>query len=76
LRYGGKLFPAALWSAASVAAEYLLTGKFMTAEKAAACGLISEIVPHEALLDKALALPPAGDARPSRRFCRGQGGVL
>ncbi len=40
----------------SVAAEYLLTGKFMTAEKAAACGLVSEIVPQEALLDKALAL--------------------
>ncbi len=41
---------------ASVAAEYLLTGKFMTAEKAAACGLVSQVVPHEELLDKALAL--------------------
>ncbi|MCC6926891.1 enoyl-CoA hydratase/isomerase family protein [Novosphingobium sp.] len=40
----------------SVASEYLLTGKFMSAEKALACGLISEIVPHDALLDKALAL--------------------
>ncbi|MEQ1495158.1 MAG: enoyl-CoA hydratase/isomerase family protein [Novosphingobium sp.] len=40
----------------SVAAEYLLTGKFMTADKAAACGLVSEIVPPEALLEKALAL--------------------
>lgn len=40
----------------SVASEYLLTGRFMTADKAAACGLISEIVPQEALLDKALAL--------------------
>ena len=40
----------------SVASEYLLTGKFMSAEKALACGLLSEIVPHEALLDKALAL--------------------
>ncbi|MDP3906524.1 enoyl-CoA hydratase/isomerase family protein [Novosphingobium sp.] len=40
----------------SVASEYLLTGRFMTADKAAACGLFSEIVPHEALLDKALAL--------------------
>ena len=39
-----------------MAAEYLLTGKFMSAEKAAACGLVSEIVPHEALLDKALSL--------------------
>jgi enoyl-CoA hydratase/carnithine racemase len=40
----------------SVASEYLLTGKFMSAEKAAACGLLSEIVPQEELLDKALAL--------------------
>ncbi len=40
----------------SVASEYLLTGKFMTAEKAAACGLVSEVVPHEELLPKALAL--------------------
>ena len=40
----------------SVASEYLLTGKFMSAEKALACGLISEIVPHDALLGKALAL--------------------
>lgn len=40
----------------SVAAEYLLTGKFMTADKAVACGLVSEVVPHEDLLDKALAL--------------------
>jgi enoyl-CoA hydratase/carnithine racemase len=41
---------------ASVASEYLLTGRFMSAEKALACGLVSEIVPAEALLDKALAL--------------------
>ena len=40
----------------SVASEYLLTGRFMSAEKAVACGLVSEIVPAEALLDKALAL--------------------
>lgn len=40
----------------SVASEYLLTGKFMTADKALACGLISEVVPHEDLLGKALAL--------------------
>lgn len=40
----------------SVASEYLLTGKFMSAERAVACGLVSEIVPHEQLLDKALAL--------------------
>ena len=40
----------------SVASEYLLTGKFMHADKALACGLVSEIVPHEELLGKALAL--------------------
>lgn len=40
----------------SVASEYLLTGRFMTADKAAACGLVSEIVPADALLDRALAL--------------------
>lgn len=41
---------------ASVASEYLLTGKFMNAEKALSCGLVSEIVPAEALLEKGLAL--------------------
>lgn len=40
----------------SVASEYLLTGRFMNAEKAVACGLVSEIVPHEELTAKALAL--------------------
>lgn len=40
----------------SVAAEYLLTGKFMSADKALACGLVSEVVPHEGLLPRALAL--------------------
>jgi enoyl-CoA hydratase/carnithine racemase len=41
---------------ASVASEYLLTGRFMTADKALACGLMSEILPHDELLPKALAL--------------------
>lgn len=41
---------------ASVASEYLLTGRFMTADKALACGLVSEIVAQEDLLPKALAL--------------------
>lgn len=40
----------------SVASEYLLTGKFMTADKALACGLVSEVVPHDELLPKALGL--------------------
>lgn len=41
---------------ASIASEYILTGKFMDAEKAAACGLLSAIVPAEQLLDKGLEL--------------------
>lgn len=41
---------------ASVAAEYMLTGRFMPAEKALACGLLSEIAAPEDLLDKGLAL--------------------
>lgn len=40
----------------SVASEYLLTGRFMTADKALTCGLLSEVVVHGALLDKALSL--------------------
>ena len=41
---------------ASVAAEYLYTGRFMTAEKAVSCGLVSELVPAEELTAKGLAL--------------------
>ncbi|MDE8652731.1 enoyl-CoA hydratase/isomerase family protein [Novosphingobium album (ex Liu et al. 2023)] len=41
---------------ASVASEYILTGKFMSADKALACGLVSEIVPAADLLDKGLDL--------------------
>ncbi|KHK91006.1 enoyl-CoA hydratase/isomerase family protein [Novosphingobium malaysiense] len=41
---------------ASVASEYILTGRFMVAEKALASGLLSEVVPAEDLLDKGLAL--------------------
>jgi enoyl-CoA hydratase/carnithine racemase len=41
---------------ASVAAEYILTGKFMHADKALACGLVSEVVEEETLLDTGLAL--------------------
>lgn len=41
---------------ASVASEYMLTGRFMPAEKALHCGLLSEIVEPDALLDKGLAL--------------------
>jgi enoyl-CoA hydratase/carnithine racemase len=41
---------------ASVASEYMLTGRFMNADKALACGLLSEVVTPEDLLDKGLAL--------------------
>lgn len=41
---------------ASVASEYILTGRFMTADKALRYGLLSEVVPAEALLETGLAL--------------------
>lgn len=41
---------------ASVASEFLLTGNFIAADRAKACGLISDIVEPEALLDTGLAL--------------------
>lgn len=41
---------------ASVASEYLLTGKFMGAEKALSCGLVSAIVAQDELMDTGLAL--------------------
>ena len=41
---------------ASVAAEYLLTGRFITADRAAAMMLVSEVVAEEALLTTGLAL--------------------
>ena len=41
---------------ASVASEYILTGRFMAADKAESCGLLSEVVPAEELLDKGLEL--------------------
>lgn len=40
----------------SVASEFLLTGRFMSAQRALAVGLVSEIVPAESLLDTGLAL--------------------
>lgn len=41
---------------ASVASEYMLTGRFMDAEKALACALLSRIVPVEDLLATGLEL--------------------
>lgn len=41
---------------ASVASEYILTGKFMAAETALSCNLVSRIVEEDALLDAGLEL--------------------
>ncbi|PEQ10261.1 enoyl-CoA hydratase [Novosphingobium sp. PC22D] len=41
---------------ASVASEYILTGRFMDMRKALACGLVSEEVAADELLDRGLAL--------------------
>ncbi len=41
---------------ASVAAEFILTGNFMGAERALQCGLVSRVVEEEALLDAGLEL--------------------
>lgn len=41
---------------ASLASEMILTGRFVSAERALSCGLVSEIVEPEALLDRGLAL--------------------
>lgn len=41
---------------ASKAAEMTFTGEAITADQALACGLVSQVVPNEALLDTAMAL--------------------
>lgn len=41
---------------ASIASEYILTGRFMTAATGLSCGLLSRVVPAEELLDTAMAL--------------------
>ncbi len=41
---------------ASIASEFLLTGNFIDAERAKSCGLVSDIVEADALLDRGLAL--------------------
>ncbi len=40
----------------SIAAELLLTGRFLTAERALSLGLLSDVVPADALLETGLAL--------------------
>jgi enoyl-CoA hydratase/carnithine racemase len=40
----------------SIASELLLTGRFIDAERAKSCGLVSDVVPQEQLLEAGLAL--------------------
>jgi enoyl-CoA hydratase/carnithine racemase len=63
---GAWLLPRAV--GASKAAEMAFTGDALNAEQALACGLVSRVVPHEQLLDEALAL--------ARRIAANPGGVL
>lgn len=52
----------------SKAAEMAFTGEALNAQQALACGLVSRVVPHEQLLDDALAL--------ARKIAANPGGVL
>ena len=63
---GAWLLPRAV--GASKAAEMAFTGDALNAQQALACGLVSSVVPHEQLLDSALAL--------ARRIAANPGGVL
>lgn len=63
---GAWLLPRAV--GASKAAEMAFTGEALTAQQALACGLVSRVVPHESLLDEALAL--------ARKIAANPGGVL
>ena len=63
---GAWLLPRAI--GASKAAEMAFTGDALNAQQALACGLVSSVVPHEQLLESALAL--------ARRIAANPGGVL
>lgn len=63
---GAWLLPRAV--GASKAAEMAFTGDALNAQQALACGLVSSVVPHEQLLESALAL--------ARRIAANPGGVL
>jgi enoyl-CoA hydratase/carnithine racemase len=52
----------------SKASEMAFTGETLTAQEALACGLVSRVVPHEALMDTAMAL--------ARKIAANPGGVL
>lgn len=59
---GAWLLPRAV--GASKAAEMAFTGDALNAEQALACGLVSRVVPHEALLETALQLAQRIAANP------------
>ena len=63
---GAWLLPRAVGT--SKAAEMAFTGEALNAQQALACGLVSRVVPHDQLLDEALAL--------ARRIAANPGGVL
>lgn len=63
---GAWLLPRAVGM--SKAAEMAFTGEALNAQQALACGLVSRVVPHERLLDEALAL--------ARKIAANPGGVL
>jgi enoyl-CoA hydratase/carnithine racemase len=52
----------------SKASEMAFTGETLTAQEALACGLVSRVVPHDALMDTAMAL--------ARKIAANPGGVL
>lgn len=60
----------------SKASEMAFTGDMLTAQEALACGLVSRVVPHEALLDEAfklagkIAANPGGVLRMTKRLLR------
>lgn len=50
----------------SKAAEMILTGDVLTAEQALACGLVSQVVPADALMDAAISMAERIAANPAR----------
>lgn len=56
----------------SKAAEMTFTGEVLDAQQALACGLVSRVVPHDQLLDEAMALAQriAANPRPALRMAK------
>ncbi len=71
---GAWLLPRAVGM--SKAAEMAFTGDTLTAQEALECGLVSRVVPHDALMDEALSLArriaanPGGALRMTKRLLR------